>query len=420
MKMPILRPSRLPKGPTVSKQMRIGCILAFLALFMNAYLAIPPLRSSLDRDILDGMAVITSDDAKTEDEQLAEYCRTHGSLHNMALRMAKFSSPPGSDSYNKMLHIMRRATRFQIRLDGAGSIFWDVAKNLAAMMEGFGLKQEQYDVSSGKDSGVVLIETVYSTSILCDEESCDNSSRIIVQSEQLWALGKKFMASLQACHHSPTCVIWDFSDYNYRWAIQNNISNSFFLLPVMTQSRLGDVELIRPLWNRSLDVVFFGSMTPRRKQLKVLLDSKNWSLRFERTQMKNHNKQRQMKNHEYLKESYADAKVCLITHAYREDSAGEYHRLSEISRMGCVPVMETISDSLDISSYERCGTVTFSDLKHLPDAMEHVLQGIKTHSLPAGGGTAVQVEWWRVGVNWSTLLSDLFGRQNTSLHGRLI
>ena len=45
-------------------------------------------------------------------------------------------------------------------------------------------------------------------------------------------------------------------------------------------------------------------------------------------------------------QAYADSKIWFVVHSLMAESAGEYHRISEIARFGCILVVETIADKL--------------------------------------------------------------------------
>ena len=328
-----------------------------------------------------------------------EYCKTDGSLHQIAMELANFSSPPGSPSYNKMHHILYNTTGF--RIINTDKLFVDVTNNLSKMLESFFREHQVIDSNNtshpaGGGDGILTVRIV----IFATAADCQLSPTIIVQSEQLWAVGMKYLSALQACHASPLCAIWDFSDYNYRWAQEKQIADSVMLLPVMTQTRLGPVDssMIRPLANRSLDIVSFLSRTPRRLPILNQFAQRDWSMRLEQTLRV-----------PYMKASYLDAKVCLVMHAYLPQSAGEYHRLSEIAQFGCIPVMETWADTVHVETYQRCGGVIFADYENLVNETEHVLWKLNQSKLE--DDLERRTQWWKAGIQWPGVLKTIFLKQ---------
>jgi len=357
--------------------------------------------SSVEELIVQQMALFTQNSpTKTQDDQA--YCNSTGSFHQIALRMANYSSPPGSRSYEKASKIFHSVTHYQMRLNTIKyGIFEEIHGHLSEMLKGFGLKII-YNLRSSRQKPVNYTLTVQVESVMdACSENCTDTPRIVMQSEQVSSIGYKFLKALKVCHHSQHCLIVDYSDFNYRWAQKNHIADSVLLLPVMTQSRLGGLKTIKPLHNRSLDVVFFTSVTEGRRvryRESLIQNKTDWNIRFEYAG-----------GREYMKDSYADARICLIMHYYDKAAAGEYHRLSEFAPMGCIPVLETFGDKFFLEPYQRCGRVVFADADRLTDAMEKVLLDIKKGNIDGFR----HVEWWRAGIQWSEILTTLFGKENS-------
>eukprot|EP00970_Alexandrium_tamarense_P012343 scaffold2862_cov89-Alexandrium_tamarense.AAC.1 len=189
-----------------------------------------------------------------------------GSLHQIAIDMALHSSPYGSASLMKLQRVLNANMYFDI--------FSSIGESMSMMLMGYGLesKATQFD----KHDNVTLVETGYSSSRcpITDEE-CFLHPRIVVQSEQI-----RFR-KLGRCHESPSCVILEFNDRNLRLHDAEGWGDSVVLLPVMTQQqrRLSSFESVfeelKPLRDRSFDVVFFGTITNRRKGL--VEQSKNYT-----------------------------------------------------------------------------------------------------------------------------------------------
>jgi hypothetical protein len=274
-------------------------------------------------------------------------CRSQkGSLHQIALDMAWHSSPYGSASLMKLQRVLNANMYFDVSLGPA--IFSSIGESMSMMLMGYGLesKATQFD----KHDNVTLVETGYSSSRcpITDDE-CFLHPRIVVQSEQI-----RFR-KLGRCHESPSCVILEFSDRNLRLHDAEGWGDSVVLLPVMTQqhSRLSSFEPVfeelKPLRDRSFDVVFFGAITNRRKGL--IEQSMNYTANHPQSSVLvtgvKHNEI------EAMTKAYREAKVCVVSHSYATESGGEYHRLSEFAKFGCIPVMETFSGTL-LFSFSCC------------------------------------------------------------------
>jgi len=342
-------------------------------------------------DLIDSFTAFTNKSA--QQLKAEEYCKTEGSLNEVVFKMANHSSPPGSASYNKTKRILEVANSFYIDL--GVPIFDNVATNIASMLKGMGLRQEPAPTDR---VDVIRIERTQ-----LGAARCNASPRIIIQTEQLFALGKWYLTLFRDCHYSDNCIIWDFSDYNHEYAKLNGFAESVVLLPIMIQSRLtqGQEEEfpMKSLVNRTLDVVFFAYMLERRKLLKQeILNHQKWNMIFE------DNNQTQV-----MVESYQNAKVCLVAHSYHSQSGGEYHRLSEMATLGCVPVMEEFADTIAIDDYARCGGVVFARYENLIDTVAAVLSEIDTCQRDT---ITEYVEWWKRGIQWENVLVRMFGESD--------
>jgi hypothetical protein len=318
--------------------------------------------------------------------------------------MANFSSPPGSSSYNKTLLVLQSASHFHINLND--KIFTGVAQNVATMLKGFGLQQNTNiyvnltDIS-GVGSDVIMIENSFHGArgkpSRCLGDRCKDMPRIVVQSEQLsMSAGKRrYLRYLRVCHESPNCVIWDFG--NLHWATAHGLADSYMLLPIMHQTRFTKpYQNLKPLANRPLDVVFFAVMTKRRATLREQFTQMNWTMRFEVS-----------RNKTYMKESYANAKICLIAHAWNAQGAGEFHRLFEMAPSGCILVVETFEDEPASDVYTQCGGLTFAAYEELVPVVEKTLLEINQTATKSAAEAA---KWWERGINWTELLVVKFGK----------
>jgi len=320
----------------------------------------------------------------------------HCSLHQVALEMVHFSSPPGSASYRKLNHVLSLNEKFHISL--GPTIFSTTERSVARMLQGYGLRQAELSPAPS-DHNVTLVETKWSKSRCpITDRDCRHQGRIIIQSEQY------FGDHIQLCHESHNCVIFEFSDYNYEKAMKNNYAESFVLLPVMTQSPSRLSPFVPPvrkeLKGRLHDFVFFGAMTARRREhLPRLLASHlktcaNCSVVISRDQ-----------HLPSIANAYKEAKVCLILHSYAKDSGGEYHRLSEVTPFGCVPVVESFSDRLGVSAYAAHGGVVFADIEELANATKVVLHMIDSGHFDHRINESVR--WWNAGIQWELVLSSV-------------
>jgi hypothetical protein len=168
--------------------------------------------------------------------------------------MANYSSPVGSHSYLKMQHILRISSRFHI--NSRDEIFDSVEQNMAAMLESYGLTRlsnSTVNTTIEDVQDIIRIEISYhgakkegSGTCVGNASRCQQMPRIILQTEQLKYRWREYRVYLTKCHEAPNCMIWDFSDHHYRVAQEGGIDDSFMLLPVMTQSRLGLMDSVPP------------------------------------------------------------------------------------------------------------------------------------------------------------------------------
>lgn len=251
----------------------------------------------------------------------------------------------------------------------------------------------------------VVVENSYFAGLkvgsVCANATC--GGRIIMQSEQLHS-GKGIMLKsyLEECHQSFNCVIWDFSEYNYRWAVENGLQNSFLLLPVMNQYRFhlkstrNHVELINigevSVSSRVVDIVLVGLMSERRLHIKseIMRLHPTWNIVITKET-----------DGKKLEKLYKQAKVCLTVHHYGGESGGEYHRLSETALFGCVQVMEAFADKIGIEVYAQCGGVLFTPYDDLVSTLERVLDDIKMNPVLWDSRQNQVVEWWKNSWDWA-------------------
>jgi len=328
------------------------------------------------------------------------FCDNKGSLHQVDLDMFNYSSPPGSQSYKKMKHVLGLSPFFYVNM-GAGLIFGKNQDMMKRMMRGMDLVEIDWNPSG--PANITLVETFFtrSTCPLSDGGSCLSQPRIFIQTEQKinWNL-------IDVCHDSPTCVILEFSDHNLNLAKnrKRELLESYILLPVMTQtpSRMVEYEPKSPkvIQKRSIDMAFFGLITNRRTGLTKGADLYR-KAHPDRTVIVQKNNKIQS-----VGTSYREAKVCLLAHSYSSRSGGEYHRMSEFAPFGCIPVMEHFSDTFGIDVYERCGGAIFTNFTNLISVASNVIAQID-QGLYNNRSNDI-VNWWKAGIHWESILPTIF------------
>ena len=212
----------------------------------------------------------------------------------------------------------------------------------------------------------------------------------------------------------------EFSELTFRALQKMKLADSTVLLPVMTQSpsRISSQEppIPKELKERTHAIVFFGYLGPRsqrrrdlREKIKLLDRQNKQNIIFEQSTDTN-----------YQAVAYADAKVCLIAHAYHNQSGGEYHRLSEFGPFGCVPVLEEFSDTIGLNSFSRCGGAVFTSYQNLLTTAEDIITWIDEGKYRLSSRSISN--WWRAGIQWEAMLPSLLGERqhNDSAKSTLI
>ena len=124
-----------------------------------------------------------------------------------------------------------------------------------------------------------------------------------------------------------------------------------------------------------------------------------------------------------MKRTYAATKICLIVHAYMNISAGETHRLSEVSHFGCIPVVETWGDTQPfLDHYEECGDVIFASTDTIVNVTQQVLAEIDNDDDDVSSNNNnkqalllnKRLKWWGDGIHWKTVLPTAFGLNATN------
>lgn len=344
-----------------------------------------------------------------------QICNT--SLNEMVIDMAKYSAPQGSTAWTKMKRILSQAKYYHIP-DQENNIFHDSTKKIIDILDGYGLVRIKNETINSDaivlNNDTILVEySIYNHDVQpshCIGSKCNAMPRISLQTEQIRAL-RWAPDFIRLCNSSPNCILWDFSKVNYDWAkISLNASESIMIVPLLFHDRLqelypnGDDELL-PYPNRTVDITFFGLITKRRKE-------------FQQRYIGGNNKTLSMYKVQYRKlmflgaqvDAYRTSKICLVLHAYIPDSAGEYHRISDFKRFGCIPVMESFSDIETQRTLEACAGMVFADYENLASTAVSVLNKINETDARILRRNQLKVDrWWRQGIQWNTFLETVLG-----------
>ena len=335
------------------------------------------------------------------------------SLTDLAVQMAKFSSPTNSPSFQKNKQMLSNADRFHIY--NPTGIFEKATQSIIHTLSGYGLnhfKNETIDSDDSSSAKTIVIEwSAFFRSKKqrnkCKGSRCNDMPRIIIQTEQVTpGLLKRDSAEYKECSQSSNCVIWDFSDANFEQFKKQEMSDSVMIVPLMFQHFMNKEipSELKPIKDRTIDAVMFGLMTRRRQVWSRGLSSNSTTLSLQNVVFRKQNRRK------LNIQAYADSKICFVVHSFMAESAGEYHRISEIARFGCILVVETIADELTMDTLQRCGGVHFADLDDMPRAIEQNL-------VYANASSALDLKerqqkfdkWWSVGIEWDSLLNKVLG-----------
>lgn len=334
-----------------------------------------------------------------------DFC-LQSSQTSLAVQMVQYSSPKGSRSFEKMKRILSNHQHFLVDLGGSQGVFDSVAMNIVTMLEGYGLEHVN---SSETSEDVLIVHTLFSKwedekgTLFLDRPK---TSVVVIQTEQVCCshYGDRAKLYFAKCHQSANCVMWEYSDMNHQWLQEQHFGDSTLLFPTLHQNRLDPYlseTVPSKLAERTIDVVFFGVMTPRRKQIASQIQSMargRWN-NIVLEEVSNSGTKL-----DYMAKQYANSKICLIVHSFQASSPGEYHRLSELATSGCVPVIETFGDTFGIDVYDQCGGVVFSDLANIPFVIQEVLDALEKHDATLSR----RIQWWEDRIKWSQLLGLVF------------
>ena len=354
-------------------------------------------------------------------------------LKDEYIQFSKQRSPAGSESWNKTQRLLTQARLSRAYLVNSMLIYRGVMDRVDLMLQCLDITTvrlktftskfyEQYQ--AGRD---VVFEVSYlalaghpiglNTTLFMEQGSHSVHLRVLLQSEQLngkWA--KQIMRILKPCHFSPTCIVWEYSDYNFYLAeeLWKGITQSFLLVPSMLQPVGASSESPpRPLRSRQLEVVaFLGGMTAPpndrwfgrrvhfRSQLVQAARRHGWNIGVNRTS-----------DVTILEEMYSDAMTCPCVHASADNSPGEFHRLSEVMRYGCVPIFETFMDTVGVNLFRECGGVIFSPFDAMIPNIARVAEGIRGRQRKEIWKDRLEaMTWWKMqDIVLNEVLKDLFG-----------
>ena len=393
-------------------------------------------------DVGDGTCTAESTPVPMKYEIDTKFCQDH-SQTVMALDMVQHSSPPDSKSYQKLYNLLHHYTRFFVDIQAGNGIFEDVTKNMATMMAGYGLTRvPAHNTYDNTISFLTILLNQFGINKLqrmaqittTNNDAAYSEAIILLQTEQVCCFdyqseanndkGAVILAGLRLCHQARDCVILEYSHQNYKWFLEQGMGDSVVLMPILNQGRLDSYydslnteqqpQVTKPMSERSIDVVFFGYMTARRKILIEQFNQKATAHQMQQDQPWNMLIEDDP-NRTTMATSYTNAKICLVIHSFGNYVPLETHRLSEMGPSGCLPVMEAFGDQLASVNavYQRCGGVVFyqlqslEDLDTLPRYLEHLL----VDNLDNQQELQRRVEWWRNRIEWETLLPRIFGER---------
>ena len=115
---------------------------------------------------------------------------------------------------------------------------------------------------------------------------------------------------------------------------------------------------------------------------------------------------------------YKEAKTCLVLHSYSNESGGEYHRLSEMAPLVCVPITERFSDRLGMKTYENCGAVVFDGLENLASTTIDVVRKIDRGDYEEKASE--MIDWWEAGIQWEQIFPTVFPRVTRPTRGAFL
>lgn len=343
-------------------------------------------------------------------------CNISNSLRNEYISYARLYTPHYSAAWNRTFDLLMKAKRSKAIIVWVG--FDGIKKRLVDMLERLSISVQIFDEPEWEFDAVykpgfdVVFEMSYFSAICQYTHSSayikngelDKHNRILIQSEQLnGRFGSKIMQLLAQCDQVNSCAVWDYSDFHMTEMTRVGFK-SHMLFPMMYQSfDEGDVDRYganMPIRSRPHDIGFIASLLPRRVAFDDLLGQENFTDVV----------YGMMSDQEKVHASYTHAKICLCLHVSEATSAGEYHRLSDVVRFGCVPIFEGFADHVGVQLIADCGGVYFVTAEELIPKSHQIINSLQADVNNTWENKTLQFrEWWkRQGADLHYLLLDIF------------
>mmetsp|Transcript_18612 Transcript_18612/g.44961 ORF Transcript_18612/g.44961 Transcript_18612/m.44961 type:complete len:513 (-) Transcript_18612:97-1635(-) len=429
-----------------------------------------PRQQAPSNNVTTTSAITASVDGKNSSPRSRSGSRLHShrtscniTLHEMVIQMAFSSSPKHSGkAWTKTRRILNNASKFHIMTPSrTNGIFDSTTENLIELMEGYGLEQvhsRQIDPENSNEhiwDDVLIVEYAYATELpmlqrQCIGRYCNSMKRIVIQTEQIPAW-KPGLTEILKCHTSPHCTIWDFSESNFVWYRRrqenqqeddhhqhknSRTSDSVMILPHMFHDRLqkyynrnsaavnhsSSSSSLKQYNERTLDYSFIGAITERRRtffqryiqhQQNMTTSNNNISTGLSSSSSLSDRSGvfKTSLNMTWVVEQYQNSILCLVVHSYDTGFGGEYHRLSDLKRSGCIPVMEKFEGDIPATQVlEQCAGVKFAEFDDLPKLMIDEWHRLDNTAVTFLREQQLSIDdWWDTGIHWDTLLNDIFG-----------
>ena len=174
-----------------------------------------------------------------------------------------------------------------------------------------------------------------------------NCKFIIYNSESVYE--ERWKWHKQIINHSKLFMIWDYEYENINY-LKLSFNNCFFVPPsynVLLENMIPKNN------NKDIDILFFGGINFRRKQIRNKLRASTKDLKIHFRQFENWNEQ---------KPYIARAKIVIVVHFYEEDMPIDYYRINSLIANKIFIIHEDVQDieksqelykELIISKYEN-------------------------------------------------------------------
>uniref|UniRef100_A0A6B2LH79 Uncharacterized protein n=1 Tax=Arcella intermedia TaxID=1963864 RepID=A0A6B2LH79_9EUKA len=183
--------------------------------------------------------------------------------------------------------------------------------------------------------------------------------------------------TLLKCLEAPSCVIWDFSEANYKHSVLHyEVLLPVVILPITLRSTLV-MGSVPALGGRPYGYVFYGYRNERRKAVLGRLPPGLTA--WERPQ---------------CVEAYQYAKFCISVHFYSSESGLEFHRLAQHIKAGCLPVYETPGDADIVQFFEYHKTLKFVEESEFSELLKRMDQCITEYHGIMQEQQIFIIQWW--------------------------